>query len=222
MAPRDLAHLLLGQPDLAEQYMRALGLKGGLPSYSGAEFEPSITVLDLTAEEFLNLRRIQRFYRGIRLAAVAGQLSQCAYRPYDNAPRSIITTERLWISNPTAAPYDVQIGFGNPGTTVPNPGATPIASLDDRSWPFGAACASQLYPVNVTSATPIAAATADLTVRVPANTGIQIPFVCVMTARVLTATPNVGMLFVECLTANAAMDVGLEWRERTAIAPELT
>jgi hypothetical protein len=70
-----LADLLLGQPDLAEQYMRALALKGQLPSYSGGEFIPTVQSLDLAEPQYDYLRRFSRFQGGARLTALAANFN---------------------------------------------------------------------------------------------------------------------------------------------------
>jgi hypothetical protein len=220
----DLAHLLLGQPALAEQYMRALALKGELPSYSAAEFEPSITVLDLRDTEYLWLRRTSRLSQGIVLPAVAAQFSQAVFAPVAIGQQKLAVIETLILTN-----------SGGAGTTIivdSQPlGAAPLSAglnksaLDDRAIP--SIGAGQLQPrpsygwVDQTAAAAITGLGA-MVIGVPATSSVQLPLGWVFTGKQVISTPAPSYLLVQCGTVNVAIHAAVVWRERDLLAAEQT
>lgn len=215
----DLAHLLLGQPDLAEQYMRALALKGQLPAYTGAQFEPSITVLDLRDPEYLWLRRTTRLSQGIVLAAVAAQFSQAAFLPIAGAARAIAVVEQLILTNSTATATTVFVDSQPVSGLTAAPGV-PKSALDDRALPF-----NQLQPTpsfGWLSATAAAAivGTGAMLIGLPAGSSVILQGGWVFTARVPNTIPAPSALLVSCGTVNQSIHAAAIWRERAMAASE--
>lgn len=217
--PPGLAHLLLGQPELAETLMRGLALKGTLPQYLSPELEPSVTIADLTQPEYLYLRRILRLSQNIFLPAVAAQFSQAAFAPTAGAARSLAVVEQLILTNFTAGAVAFQVDF-QPNIVVGAAAGVPKSGLDDRSIPF-----NQLQPtpsfgwVGATAAASIVG-TGALTIAVPANTTVFFPVNAVFTARAVLSTPAPSLLLVALSAVNTACNIGAIWRERPLLATE--
>lgn len=215
----DLAHLLLGQPDLAEQLMRSLALKGALPSYCGAEFEPSITVEDFTRPEFLFMRRMVRISQGRRLPAVAAQFSQAILYPQSGAPRTLCVCESVVIGNPNATAINIGVQVGSPNIAVTKAVGVGSYPHDERAWSFNAAYVPSFALVNATNVASLID-TAALPFNLPGNTSLVIPMSAVLTAKDITSTPsNLGVMLA-CSAVNTAIDIGFTWRERTILGSE--
>jgi hypothetical protein len=215
-----LAHLLLGQPDIAEQYMRALALKGQLPSYTGGEFEPSITVLDLTQPEFLWLRRIVRVQQSVSLTATAAQFSQIALAPIAGAARVMAVVEKLIITNTTAGALHYFVDF-LPNSLVAAAPNVPKSAMDDRAIPFNAPLQTQvsLGIVNATAAAAIIGS-GGILVATAANTTVVLDLNAIFTARLVNTTPSPSLLMVQGTALNLPLQVSFIWRERTLLATE--
>jgi hypothetical protein len=217
-----LAHLLLGQPDLAEQYMRALALKGELPSYTGGEFDPSITVADLTDPEYLWLRRVARLSQGVTIAAVAAQFSQAGFTAIAGANRVLAVIESLIITNSTAGGLTFMVDSQPVATLAAAAANTPKSALDDRAIPFNALQPTPNFGwVTATAAAEITGL-GRIIVAIPSNTTIILPLNWVFTARTVLNTPAPSSLLVQCGTVNNAFHAAVVWRERALLASEAT
>lgn len=199
--------------------MRALALKGELPSYTGGEFDPSITVLDLTDPEYAWLRRVTRLSQGIGLPAVAAQFSQAAFAPVATAARVLAVVEAIIITNPNGAGMGVQFD-SQPVATIGAAAAVPKSSLDDRAIPF-----NQLQPtpafgwVGATAAASITGL-GSIVVALPAFSSLLIPLNWVFTNRVVLSTPAPSHLIVSSRVVNLELHVAAIWRERPLLASE--
>lgn len=221
-SPGGLAHLLLGQPELAEQYMRALALKGELPSYSGSEFQPSINITDLRDPEYLWLRRTVRYEQGLILPVVAGQFSQCAFSPVANASRVLAVVEQLILTNSSGAGFTFLVDC-LPTTLIAAPASLPRSTMDDRAIPANSLQATPNF--GLTNATAVAAlltGSGPLVIGVPATSTIVLPLNWVFTARQVLNTPAPSFLQVQCGTVATACHVAVVWRERSMLAAEQT
>jgi hypothetical protein len=218
-APAGLAHLLLGQPDLAEQLMRALALKGALPQYLEGEIGTSITALDLTTTEFQFLRRIVRLSQGFNAPAVAAQFSQCAFAPVANAPRTMCVVERVIIANFSATnlQYFVDSNFVN--GAFPAPGV-PKSGLDDRSLPFNTGQPVPAFGVLGLTAAGAILGLGAIRIAVPAGNTFSLDLDWVFTNRTVNNTPAPSVLAVQVSAVNAPLDVTFVWRERPLLSSE--
>jgi len=218
-----LGHLLLGQPDLAEQYMRALSLKGELPSYTGSEIEPSVTLLDLTNPEYLWLRRTTRYQQTKQIGPVGAQFSQIIFAPVANAARVIAVLEKVIFSNSQAATVqnimwdsitDAITGFA--------PAAIPKSALDDRAVPFGQLQAGSSFGLIAQTAgaakIPVTGGAAWLSL--PASSSFVLDINAVYTARSVISTPAPLYFIAEAQAVNVALTATFIWRERGMLASE--
>lgn len=212
-APPGLAHLLLGQPDLAEQYMRALNLKGTLPSYSGPEFEPSITTLDLTDPEYDYLRRFNRYQGGASLAAVAAQFGYIALGRNGVQRDMLAVVETIIIANNNAAALGVAVflsqnalfGVGS-GLNLP---------MDDR-----ASSVSGYTIGTFNSASNLSGGLFGvMNLTIPATSSLILPVAYVLTNRDVGGLPS--MLYVQTNALNVQLAVTFTWKERALLASEV-
>jgi hypothetical protein len=216
-----LAHLLIGQPDLAEALMRALALKGQLPQYIEGELNASITAFDLADPEYLWLRRNVRLSQGITIAAVAAQFAQFAFAPVANAGRSLAVVEQLILANPTAATQTFLVD-SQPNIALGAAPNVPKSALDDRAIPF-----NQLQPTpafglgNAQGAVAITGAGA-LSIAVGAGQTVILPLNWIFTNRVVLPTPAPSLLLVQHSVVNLPLTAGIVWRERALLATEAT
>lgn len=217
-----LGHLLLGQPDLAEGYMRALALKGNLPSYTGADFEPSITVLDLRDAEYLWLRRTVRCSQGIVLPAVAAQFSQAVFAPVAIGQKNMAVVESLILTNSGGAGTTIIVD-SQPLAAAPVAANVPKSALDDRAIP--SIGAGQLQPtpsygwVDRTAAGAISGLGA-MVMALPATSTLVLPLGWVFTGKQVISTPAPSYLIVQCGTVNVSIHAAAVWRERPLLASE--
>lgn len=86
-------------PQLWEQVMRSLDIQGPLPDAVEPAVQPGVTLLDMTAPEYLWLRRTRRFIHGTSFGPVAGQFSRVEFTL--TQPGTIVTLDLL-ILNPNA------------------------------------------------------------------------------------------------------------------------
>jgi hypothetical protein len=216
---RDLGALLIGQPELSEQVMRALDLKGDLPQMLDVGYQPVIIAEDLTAPEFRWLRRNARLSQGITIAAVAAQFSQGAFAPLASARNTLAVVEKLILANLAAASASFLID-SQPNITVGAAPGIPRTALDDRSIPTG-----QLQPapsfglVSATAAAGLTAAGAII-VAVPAGSTLVLDLNWVFTARQVLTTPAPSLLLVQSGNVNTQIQFSVVWRERTLLSSE--
>lgn len=220
---RGLAHLLIGQPNLAEALTRALALKGSPPQYVQDTVGVSIEGLSLRDVEFLWLQRTMRLSFGIGLPAVAAQFAQCALTPTAGAlDQSILCLcEKIIFANTTAGAlnycFDLQ-----PVAGLANAATVPKSALDDRAIPFNALQPTPAYGVtDATGAVSITQAGRQL-VAVPAGSSIVLDVNMILSARRILpgVTFDPASIVVSNTTLNSPLNVGFIWRERKLMQSE--
>jgi hypothetical protein len=219
-APGELGALLLGQPELSEQVMRALDLKGDLPQLLEAGYQSVILTEDLTSPEFNWLRRKVRLSQGTTVAAVGGQFSQAAFAPTAGAARTLAVVEKLIITNTQAAAVQNYLIDSQPNINIGAAPNVPKSALDDRAIPF-----NQLQPTpsfGLVSATAAAAITGTgaMFLSIPASTTLVLPLDWVFTARTVLSTPAPSLLLVQAQAVNTALTFAVVWRERPMTSSE--
>jgi hypothetical protein len=218
---KQLGHLLVGQPDLAEGIMRALAIKGAPPYELEPQYGLSVNVMDLTAPEFLWARRVMRLSQGIVLNAVAAQFSQAAFTPIAGAARTMCVVEKLFLTNTNAAASTFLID-SQPSTAVTAAPGVPKSGLDDRALPF-----NQLQPtpsfglVSLTAAAALTG-TGAMVFALPSQGTLVLDLNWVFTARVPNTLPAPSSLLIQNGTVNTSMHAAVVWRERTLLASEAT
>jgi hypothetical protein len=218
-----LGFLLLGQPDLAEALMRALALKGELPSYSGNTFDPSVQVDDLTQYEYQYLRRMVRVMAGAGVSAVAAQVPFIGLVPTAGVNRALAVIERVIISNPHTAAVTATFGMTEPAIGISAPAAgTPHLPIDDRASRSDAFQYSPQFAIssgtNVGSVFPGGFGVAQ--VSLAPNASIVVEVGAVMTGRKNPATGAFSGFYVGHGTVNAPLLADFVWRERQILASE--
>lgn len=224
-APVGLAHLLLGQPDLAEALMRSLGLKGALPQYIESEFNASISALDLADPEYLWLRRTQRYQQTLQVGPVAAQFSQIVFAPVAGAPRTLAVLEKVIITNSQAAAAQNFIwDFYVDAVTGFAPAAIPKSGFDDRGWPFNTGQPVPAFGlINATgAAAKVVIGGGSGWISLPASTSFVLDVAGVFTARSITNTPAPLFFAVAAQAVNLPLTATFIWRERAMLASEQT
>lgn len=215
--PRDLpglAHLLLGQPDLAELLMRGLALKGALPSFSGSEFQPVVTALDLTDPEYDYLRRLSRYQGGASVAAVAAQFTYVVLGRANFGARDMIAAvQQIVIANNNAAALGASIYVTD--NNALGVGGGQNLQMDDRlSTRSAFTIGSGTLAANVSGGL-----FGVLNVTIPANSTLVLPVDYVLTNR-NGATDIPFQLWVQSNAVNVQMAVTFVWKERAALPSE--
>lgn len=210
-------YLLLGQPTLAEQTMRALELKGDLPQLVDPRFQLGVTTDDWTSEEYLWLRRTQPIVYNFAVAAnvgfpSTGQLSQPAFRP-------LLRIQRIIVLNANAALQQLQIYFAAAAGGGVAFGVGGGAPRDDRAIANAAAIASATGSGQFTVGTgntaviPTVPAVGAVNVQIPASSTavFELPWVCT------------GKFFftVATVAVNQSLNCYLVGYERHPLTPEL-
>jgi hypothetical protein len=212
MTAPELGYLLLGQPDLSELLMRALQLKGNLPQYLEGEISPSVTLFDLTATDYLWLRRQSRWRIGATQAAVAAQFAIFAFGT-NVADRSVLALlEGITFDNTTAGPLTFQYGISLAGA-----GGVAFAGAgvfcDDRQQ---STAAQYRGGVGTNAAAPLGGNPPSIIV--PANSSVYLPLGDVLTARDNGVFTSV--FIAQGAAVNTPLRVSLVWRERALLASE--
>jgi hypothetical protein len=212
-----LAHLLLGQPDLSEQYMRALALKGSLPSYSGGEFLPSIQTLDLAEPQYDYLRRFSRFQGGARTTPVAAQFNYVFLgRNAVQGTRDMLAhVYKVIFSNFSASAVGFLMWMA--ADTLLGVGSGQAVMMDDRLT----TTRSGFTIGNLQTATNVSSGIFGLIeVQLPANTSFVLDIDYVLTNTYSAANfPNV--LATQTDVVNVDTRVVFLWRERAALPSEV-
>lgn len=216
--PPGLGHLLLGQPDLAEQFMRALALKGQLPSYLGAEFEPSITVLDLGRIEYAYLRREQVFQGGALQGALAANFNYITLGLIATG-RGVCVVDQIVLLNTSAAAQRFAI-YLNQNATIGSAG-TLVSARDDRVSK-GTPARSGIFGVGATQdpADVAAGLFGVVNVLVPAGQTAIFPCGYVLTGNNDPSNGQPIRLTVQTTTVNLSSAAYFNWRERAGVASE--
>jgi len=218
---RDLAHGLLGQPGIAERLIRALGIKGQAPATLQPEFNSSVTVEDLTAAEFVWLRRGNRFIGSATVNAVAAQLAFVLFGPpFASAGRRDILaqTEAIFVINSGAAAQTFSVGLsseqgfpivaGTAGVSDDRCGITDSSRAPFCNF-FGGNSAA---PPNINGGFPI---------FLPAGSMQVLPVNFTLTGKLINTTgPSPHALQVVAVAVNTPLTVGIMWRERDMLTAE--
>lgn len=134
ITPRDLAYLLLGNPEISEATMRALEIKGDLPQLIAPTYSVDILAEDLTAPEYRWLRRQSRWLSGLAQAQVAANFAFVAFSSanVDPARPTMAIVDQILVRNNGAASTTYRYGMayvaGGPALTQRG------ALLDDRQF----------------------------------------------------------------------------------------
>lgn len=212
--PPGLAALLLGNPELSEQLMRALEIKGDLPQRLEDRYQPVLVSEDFTADEFRWLRRSTRWSVGVNIGGVAGQFAFSALGAVATTSRTMAVVERVVISNQNAAAATVQYGLSLLGSGL---AMTSIGNfVDDRQ--FGTPRAAYAAGGNTQAAPAIPAASALVTIPAGGNYTLYRP------GFVLTGRDNgvfTSILFVTNTVVAQGLQVTYHWRERNLATSEL-
>lgn len=221
-AARDeVGFMFVGQPELSEQALRALELKGDLPlRVCETQLGLGIQVDDWSKPEYWWARRgLLTAYR-LAVAANAGfpsvaQLivpgSFAAGVPAARPPRALVTVERLILTNNTAAVIQPNIYLATTTTPTFTLGA---AMRDDRmranlAAPLG--CGMLIAGVINTATAPTGPAAGGLLINVPANSTVivEVNFVVTGLGAFTIVYPN-----------NTAMECAVITRERPLLSSE--
>lgn len=217
--------LLNGQPELTEALMKAYELKGDLPDGIVGQLAPVIEVDSLhvgRSPEYGRLRRWALARGGDNVPAVAAQLSWSGVIPRSATVRGICVVELVQVSNPSAATLAFQLAQAQiPGAVGGN--ATVRDDRMNQISPGGSFFTGLFGVVSGQSAGAVipAGAGQNFTFNLPAGGSIVIPLDDVLTGKPNDTSNPVGV-FVQATTVNTAINVGWRWRERQALASELT
>lgn len=216
MANRDgIGHLLLGQPEISEQLMRALDIKGDSPRLLDAAYSAQVIAEDLTRPEFDYLRRLNRFAGARRVGPVVGQFPQVVlgHTPAF-AGRSLIVMDMLTIENSNAAALQIVFGLASVGAIAPDP-AFPGAGSDDR---LTVAQSIGCVGAGANAVSPLATISASITL--PASTSLFLPITYVLTNNRPAGLPQ-RALYVVGNATNTGLGAAFWWRERVLLGSEL-
>lgn len=219
----DQNEYLIGQPEISEQLMRALFLKGDLPQFVQGPYGLGVQVLDLTTPEYFHLRRWRRYMGRAAQAAVAANFSILVFGTPNVGREVMAVVEQIWVrANGAAGP----IRFGINGDVFAL-GATAPASIgfgaqDDRSLPAGAWSSTYGMSFINNAASPLSAADPEIvsggtnTVFVPIDPTRPL----ILTNKPINNTAK-SYLYVVPTAVNFGIDVCVFWRERSLLETEL-
>lgn len=211
----DIGHLLLGQPELTEQLMRALDIKGDAPRLIEGTYSGQVIAENLTRPEFDYLRRTNRFARGRRVAPVAAQFSQIAFGyPTTFTGRALVLLDTVVIQNNNAAAVlTVNFGFGPVGAITPDAAFPGLASDDRLLVAQSLACIG----VGANAASPLPT-TAEVTLPASTVLVLNLPFILTNNRpAALTQQP----FYIVGGATNIGFGANFYWRERVILSSEL-
>lgn len=209
----DVGQYLIGQPTVAEQVMRALGLKGDLPQRVDGLFALGLTVDDFTRPEYAWLRRESLYEQGANIAAVAAQFSN-AYLTI-TGQRALAVVEQIIIVNLDAAATRNFRFAVRSVTAFPYAVTGTGSSRDDRAT--GPANSIARFGSGTSAARQV---NGGPFVSVPSLGTLIVPVSIILTG----ATDNTGAqgaLCVETDIVNVPCMIGWIWRERSIMDSEL-
>lgn len=223
----DLGYMLLGNPDLSEQMMRALDLKGDLPQHLVPAIAPTAQATDFTDPEFQYLRRMNRWQGAIRQPALAANfnyavLGRNAVPPNNRA--SIAIVERIIIVNNAAGPNPYWIYLNQNAAGPVGVGSNSGIPMDDRNANNGTlATAGQFTLGTVQSVTdfhPTGLVAGAMPLELPANNSIQLEGPWILTGNADNAFTAPAQLVVQNGNVNQNLSVTFIWRERNLFSSE--
>jgi hypothetical protein len=219
----DLGELLIGQPEITERLMRALALKGDLPSYLGAELLPTVAVENLLQPEYAYLRRELRLGAGTSTAAVAAQFGWIGLVPKPGT-RALAVIEKVIIVNSAAAVNVISFGLTAPAIGISQPVAgTAHLPLDDRAPRTDSFTLNPQFAIasgtNVGGVFP--GGLSQMRVDLPAGGILTIDNPgAVLTGKLVKDTGEFVGFYVGSNLANVTMSASFIWRERNILASE--
>jgi hypothetical protein len=220
--PAGLAALLLGQPDLSERLMRALGLKGTLPQFLDRKFSPGVTVEDLTKPEYSWLRRETLWEAGQAVPAVAADFGVGTVGPKSGMAgrTTIFVVEQVTLSNTAATATSLRFGListANIGSAAPTGSGAP---RDDRY--AGAAVNQSVAGVGSGSnnASPTTFTSTSFVLLAAGQTLGPFPGPWVLTNGVGPTAASQVLFGVWGTEINKAFSFHVVWRERLMLSSE--
>jgi hypothetical protein len=219
-----LAHLLVGQPDIAERMMRALALKGTLPQYIDGDYDPVAIVEDLTAREFDYLRRYIPWSAAFGQAAGgAGVWSLVGIGPKSTQGRTAIASvDRIIFTNLNGAAVTYRFGLFPTSGVGSLLAVTGVAPIDDRVLNNVPAGQNGLFAGGggtIATDPVLGIPGSTLTITLPANTSQALDGPWFLTGAVNTAGSQ-HYLAVTTVAANQQVNAGFYWRERALLTTE--
>lgn len=206
---------ILGQPDLAEQLFRILGLRGDLPRDFLAMLSGGIQLDDFTRPEYAYTRRMMHYQQGQFSGAAVGNFSSVAMAVPNQ--RAIVHLDYLLLGNTNAAGanYRYSIVFGAaPAYAIASPGTVRDDRVNTGNTPQSIArVGAGNQAGRIVGGGAFVRCPADVTLIIPVNvtlTGNSDP------------AGNAARFVVEGDIVNTALITGLIWRERAALASELS
>lgn len=216
--------LLLGQPSISEQLIRALNTRGDSPQETEEKFNLSLLCANLTDPEYKWGGREGYYITGIVQGAVAAQFSACILGPRTGAARSALAVvEKILICNLTGAAGNFRYGLlpASKTSAVPNLVGSPG---DDREV-VGRSVASSVFATGSgASATDPRYFSQSGIIRIPADQSIIIPGPWILTGASMNDgavdTPVYFGVFSDAV--NITVEATFWWRERALMNSEAT
>lgn len=218
----DQNEMLLGQPEYSELLMRALFLKGDLPQYVGLPYAAVLQLADLTAPEYMHLRRWRRFMGRIAQAAQPALFSIACFGRTSQNRDTMAVIEQIWVRTPVAGAVRFAIEGDTFGLGDTVPATTGFYAQDDRSATLAAAATATFgasFTNNAASAVSGAAAeiiTGTSTIFCPIDPTRPL----ILTNKPINNTAK-SYLYVQPTGVNQGIDVTFFWRERPILETEL-
>lgn len=208
--------MLIGAPAFAEQIMRALAIKGDLPSYLNSEFAARFIAEDFTKGEYQWVRRSVLFELGTSQAAVAAQFGIVNFttRLASQGRAVMAIVDQVAIGNTTAGTQQISYGVNFLGSSIADPTVDAFVR-DDRALQ-----ARSAYSLSSGTAAPSPlAGTSHKLATIPAGGTYVDPGPWILTNNDNTIFRS-GLIFVTTVV-NQAINVSIQWREREVIQEEL-
>lgn len=214
-----LAHLLIGQPEIAERIMRALSLKGALPQYLDEEFQATMLAEDFTKQEYSYLRRETLWGAGLFAPAVAAETALAVVGPRNNSFRTtLIVVESVLIQNQNGVATSFRYGLIDTAHSGSAAATSDGSPRDDRS----AKATRSFAAVGVGSnAAAITTFSNSQFVILPASGSILIPGPWIISNGEGPAAGSQVNFAVWGTVVNQTVQCAFQWHERTMLASEI-
>lgn len=207
-----MGYMFNGQPELSEQALRALGLKGDLPlRLLDPRLSLGIQADDWTKPEYAWARRMRLFHWGSSQAAVAAQYSRIGIGIVVTAQvLAVVQSIHIYNFNPT--PQNYRVGLQSASFVTGSLGAP-------RDSRYATQAAAMLTAASA-GATQFFATNPFTLVALNANSGVDLPMEFVLTNRQDPATGQSWQLVVETDQLNVGVAARFSWRERALLDSE--
>lgn len=210
----ELGYMFNGQPELSEQALRTLELKGDLPlRLLDPRLSLGIQVDDWTRDEYAWARRSRLFHWGSSQAAVAAQYSRLGLGITITA-QVLALVESIHVYNNNATAQNFRVGLQSASFVTGSLGAP----RDTRY--MGAAGATAAMLTGVSAGAVQLLTTGFSLVALNANAGVDLPMRFVLTNRQDVTTGQMWQLVVETDQVNVNLSVRFAWRERALLDSE--